>query len=56
MLYYTIFTQKVANKLESRGFKVEKIVPNKRNPRYKVFYFEDTVELRNALREILAAK
>ena len=54
MVYYTIYTQKVANQLESRGFKVQKIVPNHKNPRYVVYYFEDTVELRAALRTILA--
>lgn len=54
MVYYTIYTQKVANQLESRGFKVIKIVPNRKNPRYVVYYFEDTVELRAALRAILA--
>ena len=54
MVFYTIFMQKIANKLESRGFKVIKIVPNKRDPRYVVYYFEDTPELREALQEILA--
>ena len=54
MVYYTIYTQKVANQLESRGFRVQKIVPNHKNPRYVVYYFEDTVELRAALQAILA--
>lgn len=54
MPLYTIFMQKIANKLESRGFKVVKIAPNRKNSRYVVYYFEDSVEFRDALREILA--
>lgn len=54
MPLYTIFMQNIANQLESRGFKVVKIAPNRKNPRYVVYYFEDTVELRAALRDILA--
>ena len=54
MVLYTIFTQKIANQLESRGFKVMKIAPNYKNPRYVVYYFEDSVALRKALQEILA--
>lgn len=53
MQFYTIFMQKIANKLESKGFKVIKIAPNHKHPQYKVYYFEDTVELRAALQEIL---
>lgn len=53
MQLYTIFMQRVANQLESRGFKVIKIEPNKKHPNFLVWKFEDTVELRQALREIL---
>lgn len=54
MQFYTIFMQRIANKLESKGFRVIKIAPNRKHPQYKVYYFEDTVELRAALREILS--
>lgn len=53
MNLYTIFMQRVANQLEGRGFRVVKIAKNHKDPRYNVYYFEDTVELREALREIL---
>ena len=53
MVYYTIYTQKVANQLESRGFKVVKIAPNRKNPRYVVYYFEDTLELHEAIHQLL---
>ena len=46
--------QKIANAMESRGFPVVRIAPNRKNPKYVVYMFEDTVEFRNALREVLA--
>lgn len=53
MALYTIFMQRIANELESKGFKVIRIAPNHKHPEYMVYYFEDTVELRAALRTIL---
>lgn len=53
MALYTIFMQKIANELESKGFKVIKMAPNRKHPEYMVYYFEDSVELRAALRTIL---
>ena len=48
---YTIYMQRVANQLEARGFRVVTIEPNKRHPSYFVWKFEDSVELRDALKE-----
>ena len=53
MPLYTIFMQKIANEMESRGFPVIKIAPNRKNPKYVVYMFEDTVEFRKTLNEIL---
>lgn len=53
MPLYTIFMQKIANQLESRGFKVVAIEKNKKHPDFYVWKFEDTLEFRNALHEIL---
>lgn len=53
MKLYTIFMQRIANELESLGFPVVKIAPNKKHPSYQVYYFEDTVEFRAALRTVL---
>lgn len=47
-----IFTLWVANKLINRGFKVVSSEINLSYPNLKVFIFEDTVELRQALGEI----
>lgn len=51
MALYPIFTRRVGFRLEKRGFKIIKIQPNKRNPDFNVYYFEDTLELHNALVE-----
>ena len=49
MLYYIVYSKKVANKLERQGFKVLKVEPNIKNPARAVYFFEDTAELRAAL-------
>lgn len=52
MALYPIFMAQIAFKLEKRGFKLIKIAPNKKKPEYNVYYFEDTLELHQALIEI----
>ena len=49
MLYYVVYSKKVANKLERLGFKVLKVEPNIKDPSRAVYFFEDTAELRAAL-------
>lgn len=56
MNLYPIFMRRVAFRLEKRGFKVIKIEPNKKRPEYNVYYFEDTLELHNALAEVAKSK
>lgn len=51
MILYPIFTRRIAFRLEQRGFKVIKIQPNKKDNQYNVYYFEDTIELHQALSE-----
>lgn len=53
MALYAIFNIRVANKLEKLGFKVIKMDKNHKNPRYMVYYFEDSVSFREALRPII---
>lgn len=52
MPLYIIFMPRIANKLESMGFPVVKMEPNKKKPQYMTYYFQDTLEFRQALREI----
>lgn len=52
MALYPIFMPQIAFKLEKRGFKLIKIAQNKKKPEYNVYYFEDTLELHQALVEI----
>ena len=56
MALYPIFMRRVAFRLEMRGFKVIKISPNKKNPQFNVYYFEDTKELHDALFEVTRNK
>ena len=46
----------VARQLEARGFRIIKIAPNKKKPQFNVYYFYDTLELHNALNEILDSR
>lgn len=50
---YTVFSRRVANELEKQGFRVIKMEKNNKNEKYLVYYFEDTVEFRNALRPLI---
>lgn len=56
MALYAIFNMRVANELEKFGFKVVKMDKNHKNPRYMVYYFEDSIELREALRPLINRK
>lgn len=49
MMYYVVYSKKVANKLERLGFIVQKVEPNKKYPDKAVYLFEDTAELRAAI-------
>ena len=50
---YTIFSRRVANELEKQGFRIVKMEKNHKNEKYLVYYFEDSVELRDALRPLI---
>ena len=56
MALYAIFNIRVANELEKQGFKVIKMDKNRKNSRYMVYYFEDSVELREAVRPLIIRK
>jgi len=56
MALYAVFNIRVANKLEKQGFKVIKMDVNHKNPRYMVYYFEDSVELREAIHPLITRK
>lgn len=53
MALYAVFNMKVANELEKQGFRVIKMDKNHKNPRYMVYYFEDSVEFREALHPLI---
>ena len=50
---YTVFSRRVANELEKQGFRIVKMEKNHKNEKYLVYYFEDSVELRDALKPLI---
>ena len=53
MKLYPIFSRRIVRELEKRGFKVQKITPNRFHPDLQVYYFEETVELRNTVQTLI---
>ena len=53
MKYYTIFSLRIANILAKKGYQIYGSGVNAKNPKYSVFYFEDTPELRADLEKII---
>lgn len=50
---YAIFSRRVANALEHQGFRIVKMEKNTKNEKYLVYYFEDSVALRDALKPLI---
>lgn len=53
---YAIFSLRIAHQLTKKGFEVKNTGINTSNPKYKVFYFENSDELREAVRQLTASK
>ena len=53
MTLFPIFSRKVAYALEEKGFKLIRIAPNRKREGFKVYYFEETLPLRQAAQEII---
>ncbi len=53
---FPIFSASITTELFNRGFKCIDSQINTRYPEYKVFYFEDTEELRAAFEDILRSR
>lgn len=51
---YTVFSRRVANELEKQGFRIIKMEKNDKNDKFLVYYFEDSVEFRDALRPLIS--
>lgn len=51
---YTVFSRRVANELEKQGFRIVKMERNEKNDKFLVYYFEDSVEFRDALRPLIS--
>ena len=49
--YYRVYTRRLAAILRAQGFKLLGIDPDYKHPGYDNFLFEDTPELREAIRK-----
>lgn len=49
---YVVFSLRIANELVRRGYQIIETGINTENPKYKVFYFEDTEDFRRTLEEV----
>lgn len=49
---YTVYSLRLANQLVSKGFKIVGTGINDKNPKYNVFFFENTEEFRKVLKDI----
>lgn len=50
---YVVYNLKIANTLINKGFEMVGTGINTQNPKYRVFYFKDTSELRAAINELI---
>ena len=46
---YIIYMPRVAAALRELGFKIIKVSPNQKKPQYDVYWFEDTIQFREAI-------
>ncbi len=47
---YVIYNLRLANLLAQKGHPIKSVGINKNNPKYSVYYFEDTAELRELVK------
>lgn len=53
MTLFPIFSRRIAYELERLGFKVIRMAPNRHKPELQVYYFEETLALRNAAQKLI---
>ena len=54
MKLFPIFSRRIVRELEKQGFSVVKIAPNRNHPELSVYYFKETVALRNAAQQLIS--
>ena len=53
---YIVKSLELANWLCNRGYRILKVEDSEKNPRFKVFLFEDTKQIRSSVSEYLLQK
>ena len=56
MTLFPIFSRRIAYELESLGFKLVKIAPNRKKLGFNVYYFEETLDLRQTAQKLIQSK
>lgn len=56
MKLYPVFSRRIVTALEKLGYQVINIAPNRKLPGFNVYYFEETVELRNTVQSLIQRK
>lgn len=56
MHLFSIFMPQIAAQLVELGFEIIRIEPNKKNPKFLVYKFQDTPEFQLALQKIIGKK
>lgn len=52
----TVRSLALANYLCNHGFQMQKVIDSEKNPKYKIFLFEDNKEIRNSITTYLLNK
>lgn len=50
---YIVFSKRLAKDLMKKGYELLEQQPNKFKPQYNVYFFKDTEEIRESVKEIL---
>ena len=53
MTLFPVFSRRIAYTLEQEGFKLINIAPNRKREGFKVYYFEETIALRQAAQKLI---
>lgn len=49
---YVVYTKKLARSLINEGFELKNTAVDNNNPKFNVYYFENTQELQNAIKRL----
>lgn len=48
---YIVYSLRLANILTNKGYQIKRVGINKNNPKYNIYFFEDTAQLREVIKD-----